>query len=57
MISFFLGINPIFLSFLAGLFTFLFTVLGSSVVFFFKKINKNFLDGMLGFSAGVMIAA
>jgi ZIP family zinc transporter len=29
----------------------------SAVVFFFKKLNKKVLDGMLGFAAGVMIAA
>jgi zinc transporter, ZIP family len=33
------------------------TALGAGVVLFFKKINKNLLDGMLGFAAGVMIAA
>lgn len=57
MFSFFMSLNPVIQAFIAGIFTFLITVLGSAVVFFFKKINKNFLDGMLGFSAGVMIAA
>ncbi len=33
------------------------TALGASMVFFFKRINKNVLNGMLGFAAGVMIAA
>lgn len=47
----------IFLTFLATLFTFTITTLGSALVFFFKKVNKNFLDAMLGFSAGIMIAA
>lgn len=42
---------------LATLFTWSITTLGSSIVFFFKKINKNILNSMLGFSAGIMIAA
>lgn len=53
----YLNNNVIFLTFIATLFTFLVTTLGSSIVFFFKKINKNILDAMLGVSAGVMIAA
>jgi len=39
------------------LFTYGVTVLGASLVFFFKKINRKVLDGMLGFASGVMIAA
>ncbi len=42
---------------IAGIFTWAVTALGAGIIFFFKKINKTFLDGMLGFSAGVMIAA
>jgi ZIP family zinc transporter len=41
----------------ATLFTYAVTALGSSTVFFFKSINQKVLDGMLGFAAGVMIAA
>jgi ZIP family zinc transporter len=33
------------------------TALGAATVFFFKSINRKVLDGMLGFAAGVMIAA
>ena len=33
------------------------TALGAALVFFFKTIKKNVLNGMLGFAAGVMIAA
>lgn len=39
------------------LFTWFVTALGASMVFFFKTIKKNVLNGMLGFAAGVMIAA
>lgn len=45
------------LTVLATSFTFLVTTLGSSLVFFFKKINKNIMDCMLAISAGVMLAA
>ncbi len=33
------------------------TALGAGVVFIFRTINRKVLDGMLGFAAGVMIAA
>jgi ZIP family zinc transporter len=39
------------------LFTWFLTGLGASAVFFFKSIDRRLLDGMLGFAAGVMIAA
>jgi ZIP family zinc transporter len=52
-----LEINPIVLALLATLFTWGLTALGASMVFFFKKINQKVLNGMLGFAAGVMIAA
>ncbi len=42
---------------LATLFTWAVTALGAAMVFFFKTINKKVLDAMLGFAAGVMIAA
>lgn len=38
-------------------FTWFVTALGAAMVFFFKSINRKVLDGMLGFAAGVMIAA
>ena len=49
--------SPILMAFLASLFTWFITLLGSGVVFFFKKVNKNILDIMLSIAAGVMIAA
>ncbi len=42
---------------LATLFTWGVTALGASLVFFFRPIHKNAMDAMLGFAAGVMIAA
>ena len=55
--SFILNLNPIIQALLACIFTWGVTALGASLVFMFKKINKNILDSMLGISAGVMIAA
>lgn len=49
--------NPIILATIAGTITFLITSIGSSIVFFFKKTNKEIHNGMLSFSAGIMIAA
>lgn len=49
--------SPVFLALLATLFTWFVTALGASMVFFFKTINKKVLNAMLGFAAGVMIAA
>ncbi len=51
------NINPILMAFIATLFTWFITLLGSSLVFFFKKINKTILDLMLALASGVMIAA
>ncbi len=51
------NLNPIVQALIATLFTWFLTALGSSTVFIFKSINKKVLNGMLGFAAGVMIAA
>lgn len=52
-----LNYNPVLLALFATLFTWGLTALGASMVFFFKSINKKVLNSMLGFAAGVMIAA
>ena len=57
MINFFVGLNPVIQALLATLFTWFVTLLGALLVFFFKGVNKNLMDGMLGFAAGIMIAA
>ena len=49
--------NVVFLALLAGLFTWGCTIVGSAIVFFFKNISRKLLDIMMGFAAGVMIAA
>jgi ZIP family zinc transporter len=50
-------LNPIMQAFLATCFTWFMTAMGAGVVFFFKSINRKVLNAMLGFAAGVMIAA
>jgi ZIP family zinc transporter len=50
-------LNPILLALIAGLFTWGVTTLGAATVFLTKEVNKTLLNAMLGFSAGVMIAA
>ena len=57
MATWFLNLNPIVQALLATCFTWGLTALGASAVFFFRTINRKVLDGMLGFAAGVMIAA
>ncbi len=57
VIRYFEGINPILAAFYATLFTWGLTALGASLVFFFKRMNRAVLDGMLGFTGGVMVAA
>jgi ZIP family zinc transporter len=49
--------SPVIQALIGTLFTWGVTALGASLVFFFKAINKKLLNGMLGFAAGVMIAA
>jgi ZIP family zinc transporter len=49
--------NPIIQALLATCFTWFVTAAGASAVFFFRTVNRKVLDGMLGFAAGVMIAA
>ena len=44
-------------AFLAGLSIWGCTIVGSAVVFFFKQVSRKLLDIMMGFAAGVMIAA
>lgn len=52
-----LEVNPILLAFFATMFTWGVTALGAALVFFFKNLDKRALNLMLGFAAGVMIAA
>lgn len=49
--------NPVLLAFLGTLFTWFMTSLGAAAVFVRSEIPRRGLDGMLGFAAGVMLAA
>lgn len=55
--TWFLEADPVMQAFLAGLFTWGVTALGAGLVFFTRAINYKLLDSMMGFAAGVMIAA
>ena len=57
MFDWFLSLSYPIQALIATLFTWGITALGAAIVFLFKKVNKNVLDAMLGFAAGVMIAA
>ncbi len=57
MVEWFKQSDPVLQALLATLFTWFVTAAGAAVVFMFKTINRKVLDGMLGFAAGVMIAA
>ncbi|MCB0762622.1 MAG: ZIP family metal transporter [Flavobacteriales bacterium] len=57
VIEFFTEINPVLAALLATLFTWFLTALGAALVFFFKTLSRRVLDGMLGFTGGVMVAA
>ena len=57
MKNLFLNLNPIYQSLIAGLFTFSITMIGSSLVFLFKRINKFIMNLMLSLSAGIMISS
>lgn len=57
MYNYFAHLSPIYQTLLATTFTWGVTALGAAGVFLFKKINQKLLNAMLGFAAGVMIAA
>ncbi len=57
IIQFFESIDPVLAALYATLFTWFLTAFGASFVFLFKNMNRVVLDGMLGFTGGVMVAA
>lgn len=57
LVTYFEGITPVQAVLIATLFTWGVTALGASVVFFLRTMNRAVLDGMLGFTGGVMVAA
>ena len=57
IIEYFSSLNPVIGALYATLFTWGVTALGASTVFLFKTMSRMALDGMLGFTGGVMVAA
>ena len=57
VVAYFEKIDPVLAAFIATVFTWSLTALGASVVFLFKTMNRKVLNGMLGFTGGVMVAA
>ena len=57
MSDWFVDLDPIRQAFLAGGLTWLVTAVGAALVFPFRRLPAPLLDAMLGFAAGVMIAA
>lgn len=57
MIAFFQSLHPVIQALVATCFTWVMTTLGAATVFAAKDVSKRVLDTMLGFAAGVMIAA
>ena len=49
--------NPVLAALIGTLFTWAVTAAGSALVFPFANVSKKVFNGLLGFSAGVMIAA
>ncbi|RPI99033.1 MAG: ZIP family metal transporter, partial [Chloroflexi bacterium] len=57
MIDYFEGLHPVLQALIATGFTWGLTALGAAAVFLTRSFNRRLLDSMLGFAAGVMIAA
>ena len=57
MIDFIQKFDPVLQALIATLFTWTVTAAGAAIVLFTRSVNQKFMDSMLGFAAGVMIAA
>ena len=57
MVALIENFSPVIQALFATLFTWGLTAIGASLVFFTNKVDRKLLDSMLGFAAGVMIAA
>jgi ZIP family zinc transporter len=57
MPEWFVNLSPIIQALIATCFTWFMTAAGAAMVFMAKGLNRKTLDAMLGFAAGVMIAA
>jgi len=57
IVNWFTGLHPIVQALIGTLFTWFMTAAGAAGVFLGKELSRKTLDSMLGFAAGVMIAA
>ena len=57
VIDYFESIDPVLAAFYVTLFTWGLTAAGAALVFLFKNPKRSVMDGMLGFTGGVMVAA
>ncbi|MCB1317005.1 MAG: ZIP family metal transporter [Leptospiraceae bacterium] len=57
MLEFISGLHPVTQGLIGTAFTYLMNTLGAAMVIFTRRIRQNWLDAMLGFAGGVMIAA
>jgi ZIP family zinc transporter len=57
MAEWFQGLDPVAQAAMAGTFTWSVTAAGAAVVLLYRGFSRGLLDSMLGFAAGVMIAA
>ncbi len=57
IVQYFETLSPIMQGFTGSMFTWFVTAVGAAFVFFVKDLNKGFMDTLLGFTAGVMMAA
>ena len=55
--AFFEGMSPVMQGFTGSLFTWFITALGAAMVFLIKDVKRGYMDTLLGFTAGVMLAA
>ena len=55
--NWFIGLPPVYQAFYATLGTWGVTAMGAGLVYFFKEVRQSVLDAMMGFAAGVMLAA
>ncbi len=53
----FSGLNAVMQALLATIVTWMLTAAGAATVFVFRNVDRKILDSMMGFAAGVMIAA
>ncbi|MDD5426208.1 MAG: ZIP family metal transporter [candidate division Zixibacteria bacterium] len=57
MVDWFTNLHPVIQALIATLFTWFMTAAGAAGVFLSKELSRKTLDALLGFAAGVMIAA